>query len=61
MSDRFYILLGWWLFVACAGFFLASAWRSGDLLALFGSALFMVANISFLIPMYRRNEERRHD
>lgn len=51
-SDRGWQLIGWWLFVACAAFFIASAARSGDPLALIGSVLFMAANAAFLAPFY---------
>ncbi|NIP74683.1 MAG: hypothetical protein GTN90_01265 [Xanthomonadales bacterium] len=56
MSDRFFNGAGWWLFVVCAGLFIVASARAGDILALAGSAAFMAANISFLIPFYRRSE-----
>lgn len=54
MSDQTYVLTGWWLFVTCAILFFASAARSGDGLAMAGSAVFLAANIAFMIPIYRR-------
>ena len=55
LTDRQWILTGWWLFVVCAVFFIAASARSGDLIALLGSIAFMSANIAFLIPFYRAN------
>jgi hypothetical protein len=54
LTNRQCTLLGWWLFVACAVFFIAAAWRAGDPLALIGSLCFMAANIAFMVPFYRR-------
>ncbi len=58
MSDRFFNGAGWWLFVVCAALFIVASMRAGDMLALAGSAAFMAANISFLVPFYRRSGER---
>ena len=55
LTDRQWTLTGWWLFVACAAFFIVASARAGDALSLIGSAAFMAANISFLIPFYRRS------
>ena len=55
MSDRAYVSLGWWLFVGCAAFFVWASARSGDLLALIGSILFMAGNVAFLIPHLRHS------
>lgn len=56
MPDRFWNLTGWWLFIVCAGFFIVSSARSGDMVALAGSVAFMAANIAFLVPFYRRRK-----
>jgi hypothetical protein len=61
LTDRQWTLTGWWLFVACAGFFIAASARSGDLIALLGSVAFMAANISFLVPFYRRSSHQDHE
>ncbi|MEO1550816.1 MAG: hypothetical protein AAFR93_10345 [Pseudomonadota bacterium] len=53
LSDRAFVMAGWWLFVICALFFCASSWRAGDGLAFAGSLTFLAANISFMIPLYR--------
>ncbi len=53
LTDRQWTLTGWWLFIICAGFFIAASARSGDLISLIGSIAFMAANIAFLIPFYR--------
>jgi hypothetical protein len=51
--DQAWILAGWLLFVASALFFIASAWRSGDGLALMGGIFFLVACCAFLVPVVR--------
>jgi hypothetical protein len=61
MSDRRLTLCGWWLFVTSACFFIAASARAGDTVALIGSLAFMAANISFLIPFYRRSSHEDHD
>lgn len=53
MSERRAALIGWRLFVASALFFAAASIRAGDLLALVGSLLFLVACFVFLIPLLR--------
>lgn len=52
MTVRGWTLLGWWLFVTSAAFFIASAVAAGDPLALAGACFFMAANVAFLIPFY---------
>ncbi|HUS53471.1 MAG TPA: cytochrome oxidase subunit III [Thermohalobaculum sp.] len=54
LTNRQWTLIGWWLFVVCAGLFIVAAARAGDMIALLGSVAFMAANIAFLIPFYRR-------
>jgi len=61
IPDRIFVLTGWWLFVVCAGFFIAAAARSGDVISLLGSVAFMAANIAFLIPFYRRSSHDEHE
>jgi hypothetical protein len=61
LPDRTYVLIGWWLFVASAVLFLIAAWRAGDVIAFIGAAAFMSANISFLIPFYRRPSHEDHE
>ena len=51
--DQAWILAGWLLFVVSALFFIASAWRSGDGLALAGGIFFLIACIAFLVPVVR--------
>lgn len=53
MSDRTINFLGWLLFVGSALAFLVSALRSGDMAALVGAALFLIACFVFLIPFVR--------
>ncbi|GMQ76649.1 MAG: hypothetical protein BMS9Abin01_1936 [Gammaproteobacteria bacterium] len=47
---------GWCLFIASAVFFVASTVRSGDLLGLVGSLIFLFACIVFLVPCLRPPE-----
>ena len=42
--------LGWLLFIVSALFFCFASWRSGDIIALAGSLLFLIACFFFLIP-----------
>jgi len=54
-----YELAGWILFVACAGFFIVSAVKSGDIWYLIGSIIFLVACIIFIISLVKgRNDVR---
>lgn len=46
--------IGWLLFVLSALFFTASSIKSGDMLALAGSLLFLIACIVFLLPLPKR-------
>lgn len=41
-----WVVAGWLLFIASALFCIAAAWRAGDLLALAGAVLFLVACFS---------------
>jgi hypothetical protein len=51
-----WIVAGWLLFIVSALFFIAAAWRAGDMLALAGGAFFLVACFSFLVPIVRRGD-----
>lgn len=53
MNARRCQLWGWGLFVVSALFFTASAWASGDPLALLGALFFLVACLVFLLPFWR--------
>ncbi|MGD9142883.1 MAG: cytochrome oxidase subunit III [Dehalococcoidia bacterium] len=50
MEKRF-SLAGWLLFMVCAGFFIASAVKSGDTWYLIGSLIFLGACVIFIIPL----------
>lgn len=54
LTDLFFVKAGWWLFVASAVFFIIAAWRAGDWVATAGALAFLAANISFMIPIYRK-------
>lgn len=60
-SDRTFVLIGWWLFVVSAVFFLVSAWRADDMVSFAGATAFLVADISFLIPFYRASSHEDHE
>jgi len=49
--EKRFNLWGWLLFVVCAGFFIASAVTSGDVLYLIGGIIFLLACIVFIIPL----------
>jgi hypothetical protein len=53
MTNRQWTLVGWWLFIASAGFFIVAATRAGDMIGVLGASAFMAADIAFLIPFYR--------
>jgi hypothetical protein len=61
ITDRTFVLIGWWLFVVSAGFFIVASWRAGDMVGLTGAVAFMSANIAFLIPFYRRSSHEEHE
>ncbi len=47
-------LAGWLLFIVCAGFFIASSARDGDIIGLTGGILFLLACLVFLAPFVKR-------
>ncbi len=52
-EDTRHAIWGWLLFVVCALFFMAAAWRNRDLLTFLGSLIFLVACLFFLLPLLR--------
>jgi len=56
--ERRFNLWGWVLFVVCAGFFIASAWRSHDILYLVGSVIFLIACLVFIVPLVSKRSRR---
>ncbi len=52
-----YQLAGWILFVLCAIFFIASALKNRDTLALIGSVIFFISCIVFIIPLICDNKK----
>ncbi len=59
MSDVFFAKVGWWLFILSAMLFGWAAIRARDWVAAAGAGAFFIANISFMVPIYRsRNRER---
>ena len=53
MEKRFN-LAGWILFIICAGFFIISAIKTGDIWYLIGSLIFLGGCILFIIPLVVR-------
>ncbi len=51
--DMKFQLSGWILFIVCAVLFLISSIQSGDLLLFFGSLVFLIACIFFIIPLIK--------
>ena len=49
--ERKFHLLGWILFLVCAGFFIASSVKSDNILSLTGSTIFLIACVFFIIPL----------
>ena len=56
MTERTSHLIGWWLFLASAIFYILSAWRAGDWISLTASCLFLVACLLFLVPLMRNSK-----
>jgi hypothetical protein len=52
-EDLRHAIWGWLLFVVCALFFMAAAWRNRDVLTFVGSLVFLVACLFFLLPLAR--------
>jgi F0F1-type ATP synthase assembly protein I len=57
MSNTQHLKLGWWLFVVSALLFAWSAIRAGSWIAAAGAGAFLLANISFMIPLYRGDRD----
>lgn len=55
-GERKYHLWGWGLFLACAGFFIASGIMTGNLLSVIGSVIFLVGCVIFIIPLVSRGK-----
>ncbi len=54
-------LIGWWLFVISALFFIAASVRAGDMLGLAGALFFLVACFVFLLPYALRARAAKGD
>ncbi len=54
--DKRFHLWGWGLFLACAGFFIASGIMTGDLLSVIGSVIFLVGCVIFIVPLVSRGK-----
>ena len=54
-------LWGWILFLLCAGFFIASSLISHNILSLFGSIIFLIACVIFIIPLVRKGNQRNKE
>lgn len=52
-NDLIYHLIGWVLFIVCAVLYLAAGLRTGDVLTIVGSVVFLVACFVFLVPVIR--------
>ncbi len=50
-SKHAFELAGWVIFVASACFFLAATIKSGDVLSIAGSGLFLAACFVFMVPL----------
>lgn len=51
-----WVVAGWLLFIVSALFFMAAAWRAGDMLALAGGFFFLIACFAFLVPIARGSQ-----
>ncbi len=57
--ERKFHLWGWGLFLACAGFFIASGIMTGDLLSIIGSVIFLVGCVIFIVPLVSRGNRNK--
>jgi hypothetical protein len=55
--ERKFQLSGWILFIVCAGFFIASAIKTDDILVLVGSIIFLSGCVIFIIPMVIKGKQ----
>lgn len=55
--ERKFQLWGWILFLICAGFFIASAIKTDDMLVLVGSIIFLSGCLVFIIPIVKRETQ----
>jgi hypothetical protein len=55
--ERKFQLSGWILFIVCAGFFIASAIKTDDILVLAGSIIFLGGCVVFIIPMVIKGKQ----
>lgn len=53
-KGRIFQLWGWALFMISALFFIIASVRSGDWLGLLGGLFFLLANIVFVIPVWKQ-------
>ena len=54
-------LWGWILFLLCAGFFIASSLLSHNILSFFGSIIFLIACVIFIIPLVRKGNQKNSE
>jgi hypothetical protein len=57
LSDRFWNLTGWVLFILSALAFLIASW--GDPWGMAGSLFFLIACLVFLVPYFRSDKAER--
>jgi len=61
-QERDYDFLGWLLFVICAFLFIVSSFKSGDIVMLVGSIIFLAACVIFIIPLLKgRGSDRKSE
>jgi len=55
--ERIFHLSGWILFMACAGFFIASSVEADSILSLVGSIIFLIGCVVFIIPLVIKEKQ----
>jgi len=50
-TDKRFHLLGWFLFLICAIFFIVQSLSGSDVMGLIGSIIFFLGCIAFIIPL----------
>ena len=59
--ERKYHLIGWGLFLVCACFFITASIRSGDILYLVASIIFLFGCVVFIIPLIKKTDNLDDD
>ena len=57
--ERKFHLVGWILFMVCAGFFIASSIETDSVLSLVGSIIFLIGCVVFIAPLVIKEKQNK--